>query len=38
MDDNPALSQFIFAKPAEYLPLFNEAAVWAQVFTLMFFQ
>nr|XP_010315126.1 probable DNA helicase MCM9 isoform X2 [Solanum lycopersicum] len=30
MDDNPALSQFIFAKPAEYLPLFNEAAVWAQ--------
>ncbi|XP_049352308.1 probable DNA helicase MCM9 isoform X1 [Solanum verrucosum] len=30
MDDNPALSQFIFAKPTEYLPLFNEAAVWAQ--------
>lgn len=31
MDDNPALSQFIFAKPTEYLPLFDEAAVWAQV-------
>ncbi|MCD7449644.1 DNA helicase mcm9 [Datura stramonium] len=30
MDDNPALSQFIFAKPTEYLPLFDEAAVWAQ--------
>uniref|UniRef100_M1AXY1 DNA helicase n=1 Tax=Solanum tuberosum TaxID=4113 RepID=M1AXY1_SOLTU len=30
MDDNPALSQFIFAKPTEYLPIFNEAAVWAQ--------
>lgn len=31
MDDNPALSQFIFAKPTEYLPLFDEAAIWAQV-------
>ncbi|XP_075073551.1 putative DNA helicase MCM9 isoform X1 [Nicotiana tabacum] len=30
MDDNPTLSQFIFAKPTEYLPLFDEAAVWAQ--------
>ncbi|KAJ8529904.1 hypothetical protein K7X08_036739 [Anisodus acutangulus] len=30
MDDNPSLSQFIFAKPTEYLPLFDEAALWAQ--------
>ncbi|XP_060167896.1 probable DNA helicase MCM9 [Lycium barbarum] len=30
IDDNPTLSQFIFAKPTHYLPLFDQAALWAQ--------
>ncbi|XP_020551368.1 probable DNA helicase MCM9 isoform X2 [Sesamum indicum] len=30
MDDNPSLSHLIFSQPTEYLPLFDESAVWAQ--------
>ncbi|XP_059313775.1 probable DNA helicase MCM9 [Lycium ferocissimum] len=30
MDDNPTLSHFIFAKPTDYLPIFDQAALWAQ--------
>ncbi|KAK4438151.1 putative DNA helicase MCM9 [Sesamum alatum] len=30
MDDNPSLAHTIFSQPTEYLPLFDESAVWAQ--------
>ncbi|KAI3445760.1 hypothetical protein Pfo_002425 [Paulownia fortunei] len=30
MDDNPPLAHLIFSQPTEYLPLFNESAIWAQ--------
>lgn len=30
MDDNPPLAHLIFSEPKEYLPLFDESAVWAQ--------
>ncbi|KAL0335084.1 UNVERIFIED_CONTAM: putative DNA helicase MCM9 [Sesamum radiatum] len=30
MDDNPSLAHLIFSQPTEYLPLFDESAIWAQ--------
>ncbi|KAL3620957.1 DNA helicase mcm9 [Castilleja foliolosa] len=30
MDENPPLAHLIFSQPTEYLPLFDESAVWAQ--------
>ncbi|KAH6789951.1 minichromosome maintenance 9 [Perilla frutescens var. frutescens] len=30
MDDNPPLAHLIFSQPKEYLPIFDESAVWAE--------
>ncbi|KAL3814390.1 hypothetical protein ACJIZ3_015658 [Penstemon smallii] len=30
MDDNPPLAHLIFSQPTQYLPIFDESAVWAQ--------
>ncbi|CAI9104079.1 OLC1v1002690C1 [Oldenlandia corymbosa var. corymbosa] len=30
LDDNPNLANLIFSHPTEYLPLFDESAIWAQ--------
>ncbi|KAL0384438.1 UNVERIFIED_CONTAM: putative DNA helicase MCM9 [Sesamum radiatum] len=30
MDDDPSLAHLIFSQPTEYLPLFDESAIWAQ--------
>lgn len=38
MDDNPPLAYLIFEQPKEFLPLFDESAVWAQVSFIIYFQ
>ncbi|KAG9152561.1 hypothetical protein Leryth_024714 [Lithospermum erythrorhizon] len=30
MEENPSIANLIFSQPTEYLPLFDDAAVWAQ--------
>ena len=37
MDDDPPLAQSLFSQPTDHLRLFDDAAIWAHVWTFCFF-